>query len=108
LVQFFDIQFRNLNVRIEDETGLESTETTFLRSVEGVTLREQKRSDDIKKDLGVYSMNEKLQDYRNNFRKIFKNRKREHSIAKISKYSLRDRRQVRRTRMRWRDQQKPQ
>jgi len=37
---------------------------SFLKSVTGVTLRDQNRSDDITKELGVNGVNETLRDYR--------------------------------------------
>ena len=53
-----------LTVGKEEEQILEKTEMRMLRSIKGVTLRDKVKSVDIRKELGVNSIKEKVRDMR--------------------------------------------
>jgi hypothetical protein len=76
---------------------------SFLKSVTGVTLRDQNRSDDITKELGVNGVNETLRDYRADW--LDHSDRMENRFPKKSfKYTPQGTRNVWRPRLRWRGQ----
>ena len=54
----------NINVRKKEEQILEKTEMRMLRRIKGVTLRDKVKSVDIRKELGVNSIQEKVREMR--------------------------------------------
>ena len=50
----------NWSLKRSDKTRIEAAEMRFLRSMAGYTLWDEKRSTDIRKELGNFNINEKL------------------------------------------------
>ena len=55
-----------INIRIQ------AAEMRFLRPTVGYTLLEKKRSSDIREQLGIFNVNDKLTQYRINWRNTYK------------------------------------
>ncbi|XP_063585426.1 uncharacterized protein LOC134762814 [Penaeus indicus] len=87
----------------EEERILEATEMRMLRRIKGVTLRERERSTDIRRELGVSDINEKVKEIRMRWYGHVKRREEGHP-AKVAMESIVPGRRPRgRPKKRWRD-----
>ncbi|XP_063596700.1 uncharacterized protein LOC134773428 [Penaeus indicus] len=86
----------------EEERRLEATEMRMLRRIKGVTLREREKSTDIRRELGVSDINEKVKEIRMRWYRHVK--RREGHPAKVAMESIVPGRRPRgRPKKRWRD-----
>jgi hypothetical protein len=80
---------------------MQATEMKFLRHVEGITKLDRIRNVGIRKELGIYAMNDKIKQKRTDWRQ-HKDRKNNGRLTKqIREYNTRGRRSVGRPRQRW-------
>ena len=58
----------NWSLNRSDKSKIDAAEMIFLRTTAGYTLLGKKRSSDIRKQLGVFNINDKLTQYKMNWR----------------------------------------
>ena len=88
----------------QDKRNIETSEMKFLRSVANYTLWDKKRSEDIRKELNVFRLVDKIKEYQQNWRDHLE-RLPEHRIPKvILDYKPRGWRSIGRPRKRWLEQ----
>ena len=58
----------NWSLNRSDKRKIEAAEMRFLRPMAGYTLWDKKRSSDIREQLGIFNMNDKLTQYKINWR----------------------------------------
>jgi len=58
----------NWSINPSDNRKIEAAETRFLRPMAGYTLKNKKRSSDIREQLGIFNINNKLTQYKINWR----------------------------------------
>ena len=86
-----------------DKRKIETSEMHFLRSVTGLSLRDQKRSVDIRNDLHIYNLNERTKSNKINWYHHVQ-RMDENRLSKIIlQYKPQGRRDIGRPRQRWKD-----
>ena len=56
----------NWSLNRSDKREIEAAEMRFLRSIAGYTLWDKKRSSDIREQLGIFNINDKLTQYKIN------------------------------------------
>ena len=74
----------------------------FLRPMAGYTLWDKKRSDDIREQLGIFNINDKLTQYKINWRNIYKEWMTTDYPKKLN-YKPEGRRNIGRPQTRWED-----
>ena len=55
-------------VKESDRSKIQTAEMRFLRKVKGCTRRDQIRNDVIREELNIYSVNEKVEEYKENWK----------------------------------------
>jgi hypothetical protein len=84
----------------KDSSRMQATEMKFLRRVKGITKLDRVRNEDVRKELGIYAMNDKMQQKRTE--RQHKDRMNNERLTKQTReYSPRGRRSVGRPRRRW-------
>jgi hypothetical protein len=84
----------------KDSSRMQATEMKFLRRVEGITKLDRVRNEDVRKEFGIYAMNDKIKQKRTEWQ--HKDRmNNERLTIQIREYSPRGRRTVGRPRRRW-------
>ena len=58
----------NWSLNRSDKKKIEAAEIRFLRPMAGHTLLDKKRSSDIREQLGIFNINDKLTQYKENWR----------------------------------------
>ena len=58
----------NCSLNRSDKRRIEAAEMRFLRSMAGYTLLDKKRSSDLREHLGIFNINDKLTQYKINWR----------------------------------------
>ncbi|XP_047495895.1 uncharacterized protein LOC125043701 [Penaeus chinensis] len=87
----------------KEERILEATEMRMLRRIKGVTLRERERSTDVKRELGVSDINEKVKEIRMRWYGHVKRREEGHAAKVAMESKVPGRRPRGKPRKRWRD-----
>ncbi|XP_063613758.1 uncharacterized protein LOC134786991 [Penaeus indicus] len=87
----------------EQERILETTEMRMLRRIKGVTLRERERSTDIRRELGVSDINEKVKEIRMRWYGHVKRREEGHPAKEAMESIVPGRRPRGRPNKRWRE-----
>lgn len=91
-------------LRKSEERKIEAAEMRFLRSIAGYTLLDNKRSDDIRKELGIFKLTEKIHQYRTKWREHVE-RMEEYRIPKLLlDYRPTGKRNIGRPKKRWTQQ----
>lgn len=88
-------------VRERDKGKIQTAEMRFLRGVKGCTKRDHLRNEDIRGELGIYNINEKIEEYRENWRSHLNRMGNGRMPASVHNYQPRGRRDVGRPRKRW-------
>ena len=83
------------------ESKIQAAEMRFLRRTKGCSRREQIRNEDIRRELNIYNLNEKVTEYRSKWKDHVERMPRERVPLKVLKYSPEGRRDVGRPRKRW-------
>lgn len=84
-----------------DRSKIQSAEMKFLRRVKGCTKMDQIRNEDIREELNIYSIHEKLEEYKDNWRTHLHRMNNERIPALINSYQPQGRRDIGRPRKRW-------
>lgn len=88
----------------QQERNIETAEMKFLRFVAGYTLRDHKRSEDIRQELGISDLNTIIKDYRKKWYQHVTRMEDTRITKKIMEYVPRGKRNVGRPKKRWKDQ----
>lgn len=88
----------------QDEKKIEAAEMRFLRHVAGYTLWDRKRSEDIRKELKIFNLREKIQQHRNNWREHVDRMDNQRHPKLTMTYRPEGRRNIGRPRRRWTEQ----
>lgn len=88
----------------KDRLRIQAAEMKFLRAVSGYKLSDQRRNEDIRHELNIFNLNDKIKEYREKWIEHL-NRQPEDNIAKQSlNYKVKGRRSIGRPNARWIDQ----
>jgi hypothetical protein len=80
---------------------MQATEMIFLRRVEAITKLDRVRNEDVRKELGIYAMNDKIKRKRTEWRQYIDRMNNGRLTIQIREYNPRGRRSVGRPRRRW-------
>ena len=86
------------------ERRIEAVEMKFPTSVAGYTRLDMRRNEDIREELNIFKLKDKIKEYRVNWLEHVERMDRERAPKVLLKYRPRGRRNVGRPRKRWRDQ----
>ena len=89
---------------ISQQKKVEAAEMRFLRQVAGYRLIDKKRNVDIRRELGIQSLNETIIAYRQKWQDHVQRMNEDRTPQIVHKYKPVGRRNVGRPRMRWSDQ----
>lgn len=87
-----------------DASRLQTNEMKFLRSVAGYRKIEHKRNEEIREELEIYELNNKIEEYRNTWMSHISRMQEDRIPYKFWKYKPRGRRDIGRPAKRWMDQ----
>ena len=87
--------------RKRDKSNIQSAEMRFLRTVKGCTRRDHIKNDDIREELGIFNLNEKIEEYREKWRLHLKRMNGDRIPVVVNNYRPSGRRDVGRPRKRW-------
>jgi hypothetical protein len=88
---------------LRDWNGIQEAEMKYLRTVKGCTRLDQIRNEDIRNDLGISSLSEKIIEYRNKWKAHVQRMERTPIPLQAYKYQPSGKRDIDRPRRRWRD-----
>lgn len=85
----------------KEEKTIEAAEMRFLRSVAGCTLLDKRKSEDIRNELNIFKLMDKIEQYRNNWKEHVQSMKPGRIPKIILDYNPEGRRSVGRPKKRW-------
>ncbi|KAJ4438429.1 hypothetical protein ANN_14374 [Periplaneta americana] len=88
-------------IKERDKSKLQAAEMRFLRRVKGCTRRDLIRNEDIRKELNIYNINDKVEDYKGKWKEHLSRMDNERIPALIQQYQPKGKRDVGRPRKRW-------
>lgn len=97
----------NWTLNRSDRRKIETAEMKFLRSVAGVTILDKKRSEDIRKDLNIFNLTNRIDNMRNNWYEHVKRMPTDRIPQLLLKYKPIGHRNVGRPFTRWEDSLNP-
>ena len=89
----------------KDKNRIQASEMRFLRSVVGVTRKDQVRNEDIRQSLKICSLNHKITKYRKNWKSHIERMDNDRIPKSIYKYQPNGFRRIGRPKKRWKDQE---
>lgn len=88
----------------KEERRIEAAEMRFLRSVAGYTLLDKKRSDDIRRELNIFKLIDRIKQYRNDWKQHIQRMTGDRIPKLMMNYNPKGRRSVGRPKARWAQQ----
>ncbi|KAJ4428996.1 hypothetical protein ANN_25992 [Periplaneta americana] len=85
-------------IKERDKSKLQAAEMRFLRRVKGCTRRDLIRNEDIRKELNIYNINEKVEDYEEKWKEHLSRMDNERIPALIQQYQPKGKRDIGRSR----------
>lgn len=93
----------NWTLNRSDRRKIETAEMKFLRSIAGVTILDRRRNEDIRKDLKIFNLTNRIESMRNNWYEHVRRMPTDRIPQQLLQYKPRGRRSVGRPITRWED-----